>query len=106
VSKITVQDQLKEIEALILDFRWARDTPSAPEWRTFQVLKIIAANLRAQLPGAAEEARASITRRFGDLDALRARIGGELGVLQELNARWPAISHAIEVACRIDPEGK
>jgi hypothetical protein len=96
LSKIPVAEQLAEIEALAEDFRWARDNREAPEWKTFHVLKMIASRLRGQLPGAAGEAATALRRRHDEMERLRTLLGAEVGFMQEMVGRWPAILHALE----------
>lgn len=98
VSRIPVEEQLAEIEALAEDFRWARDKREVPEWKTFHVLKMIASRLRGQLPGAAGEAAEALRRRHDEMERVRSLLGVEVGFMQEMVGRWPAILHALEMA--------
>jgi hypothetical protein len=96
VSKITVAEQLAEIEALAEDFRWARDKREAPEWKTLpcaQDDRLAAARAAA---GRCPPARPRPHWRHDEMERLRALLGAEVGFMQEMVGRWPAILHALE----------
>lgn len=95
---IPVAEQIEEVEALIADFRWARDERNAREHRTYHVLKIIASDLRARLPGSAGEARDALERRYREYERIRALLGAEVGFMQEMVGRWPVVMRALEMA--------
>jgi len=94
---------LREIEALIEDFRWARSDSALPEHKTWLALKQIAGDIRGRQPLAAVDAITALEKRIesvgrialsgNDHDAFRRAMAG-LG--EELRGRWPTVRQALE----------
>jgi hypothetical protein len=99
----TLTEQLTEVEGLLEDFRWSRSDDKIPEHKTFLALKALALDLRARLPGKAEQTRRELGRRIAD--AVRAEHAREAvaGVGEALIGAWPLVEQALE---HLDKQGK
>ena len=97
---LTDAEKLIEIEALIEDFRYARNDPILQEHRTYLTLKSIAADLRGRGPGVAGAAQVELQRVIDNAIAAKTGLGYDVNrlrrVAEELIGRWPTIRQALE----------
>lgn len=98
---VTPAEKLAIVEALIEAHRWARSDPAVPEHRTWEALKAIAADLRADEPRVASKALETLDYRIDRARQQKARLGyyeiGHLqGIAEELIGRWPVVRKALE----------
>lgn len=89
--------QLAEIEALILQYRSARDRPGTPEWQTLHVLKTIAGDLRGRARRQRSDAHSALS---GCVDAAQKHRpipnGQFIRIGQEVLRFWPTVRQALE----------
>lgn len=92
-------ERLAEVEALILDFRWARNSPQVPEHATYCVLKLIAADLRGRFPGTASAVLRALEAKIVRADAAKTSLGYDAGhlraIAETLIGRWPVVRLAL-----------
>lgn len=100
MTRLTEAEALKEIEALIERFRYARGMPStSQENRAYTALKMAADEIRARQDGPVSETQAELERALADLE--RSNLGGSYsaGCLQNValqaRARWSTIRQAL-----------
>lgn len=93
---ITTMEKLAEVERLIEE---ARRTAGAHSQEA-EILRAIAADLRARLDGVPGVALTELERRLGAVKRSRLRatrdLGPMLGVAEEVIARWPILKQALE----------
>lgn len=98
-ERVSIDEQIIEVERLIETFRWAR-AYDVPEGLTYRALKQVATDLRARLPGTASDAANAIERRIEDANRSKTHLGYAINALrglgEELIGRWPTIRHALE----------
>ena len=92
----SIEEQIAEVEGLVENFRWARAVSDVPENKTYLTLKALASDLRARLPGKAEQTRRELGRRIAD--AVRAEHARDAvaGVGEALIGAWPIVEQALE----------
>lgn len=98
---ITTADKLEVVEKLIEDFRWGgRPDPESEEYRSYEVLKAIAADLRGRMETAPTIAEVELERRITRFRDSKTPLGYATGPTQalatEVVARWPVIRQALE----------
>lgn len=106
-EEITVEEKIAVIETLIESVRWARPHETAPEHRTWRVLRAIAADIRAERPEAPSAALDQLSFQVDVARRTKARIGYvEMGqhqaVSECLMAFWTVVRKALE---RADKQG-
>lgn len=92
---ITTLQKLEEVEGLIEDFRWARDT-AEPEARTYEVLKAVARDLRALVENPPDEVVVQFDDMVAAAKATKTPHGSMahrplLRLAERLIVSWPAV---------------
>lgn len=99
-NMFTIEEKLAGVEGLLETLRWARSQPGTPEHQTRELLKAIARDLRAQLPGAPLRTMTSLEYRVRNACRQKARLGYiEISALQgigeEVVGQWPLLRLAL-----------
>lgn len=97
--RLTVEQQLHEVEDLIEAFRWSRDT-GEPAEQTYRALKQIAADLRGRMAPSVVSTVVELQRRIDAAARAKTALGYEIKHLvalgQEMIGRWSVIRRALE----------
>lgn len=99
--KFTLQEKLRVVERLIEDFRFkGRPETNTAEFRTYEILKSIAADIRGRGESAPGIAEIELERRIARFRQAKTADGYAIGPTQmlasEIVARWPTIKQALE----------
>ena len=98
---MTPEVKLATVERLIEDFRWARSDPMVPEHQTYNALKALAVELRAQSPRASNKALQVLSMPIEHAQRFKAcmgyiDMGHHQAISEALIGQWPVVRRALE----------
>jgi hypothetical protein len=100
VRRFTVEEKLAVVDAMI-ERRRLRCSRDARDEHTYAVLKAIALDLRARLPGRPSTAEDEIGRRVEAVAASQTALGYSNGALvglaEQVVGHWPAVKQGLEL---------
>jgi predicted esterase len=100
LNLFSIEDKIAVIEAEIAEARQFRREPGSPMQRHYQILKAIAADLRARAEHPRSNALGALERELTRLRSSKTALGYDQGRIIELAtlvvSKWPTISQALE----------
>lgn len=100
MTEITIEDKIAHVEQIIESVRWARSEPEEPDHRTYNVMKAIASDLRAQLSRAPTQAVEALEFQIHAARRVKSDIGHiplthHQAVSECVISWWPVIRRAL-----------